>query len=171
MLQIYNDVASVRKHTRTGKKNYPLTTRRLSANAKKEKEQLAAKSGAAPAAPVADPVAAPVARPAPAAAPVVPPPAPRELRERGTHVSNLGLQLGYGDKVTTNLGDKVTTKPNSTENAKRQQLKRGRETFSGPENAGMTIPSDADCEGTIKTKVVKTDKGRDLPVRVCEEER
>ena len=40
------------------------------------------------------------------------------------------------------------------------------------QNAGMTLDSDADCEsGTIVTKVVKTDKGRDLPVRVCEENR
>ena len=61
------------------------------------------------------------------------------------------------------------TKPNSPANAKRTQLKRGRETFSGAENVGMTIESDADCEGKIKTKTAKTDKGRDVPVRVCEE--
>ena len=104
---------------------------------------------------------------APAAPPPldVPAPAPRELRERGTHVSDLPTQLPYGDRV-------ILTKPNSTAAAKKMQLKRGRETFSGPENQGMTIDSDADCEsGQIKTKVVKTDKGRDLPVRVCEEER
>ena len=92
-------------------------------------------------------------------------PAPRELRERGTHVSDLPTQLPYGDKV-------ILTKPNSTAAAKKMQLKRGRETFSGPENEGMTIPSDADCEsGKIATKTVKTDTGRSLPVRVCEEER
>ena len=100
--------------------------------------------------------------------PAPPPPLevpPRELRERGTHVSDLPTQLPYGDRV-------ILTKKNSTAAAKKMQLKRGRETFSGPENEGMTIPSDADCEsGQIKTKVVKTDKGRDLPVRVCEENR
>ena len=79
-------------------------------------------------------------------------------------MSDLPTQLPFGDKV-------VLTKPGSTANAKRQQLKRGRETFSGPENAGSILDSDADCEGTIVTKVVKTDKGRDLPVRVCEDER
>jgi hypothetical protein len=88
----------------------------------------------------------------------------RPLRERGTHVSNLREQLDPGDKV-------VLTKPNSTENAKKQQLKRGLDTFSGVENRGMILESDADCEGRIATKVVKTDKGRNLPVRVCEEDR
>ena len=142
------------------KNKYPLNYTASQRKCKKEKAQLAAIKGdgaAAPAAPVAPP-------PAPAAQ-AAPPPAvvaPRELRERVTHVSD---QLPFGDKV-------ILTKPNSTANAKRQQLKRGRETFSGPENAGMTLDSDADCEsGTIVTKVVKTDKGRDLPVRVCEEER
>lgn len=103
----------------------------------------------------------------PAVAPSVSAPPPiaqldRPLRERGTHVSNLPEQLDPGDKV-------ILTKPNSTANAKKQQLKRGRETFSGVENTGMTLDSDTDCEGLITTKVVKTDKGRDLPVRVCEE--
>ena len=143
------------------KEKLPLNYTASARKCKKEKEQLAAKDGAAP-----PPVAA-LARPVPVvapAAPVVPPPAPRELRERGSHVSNLPLQLPYGDKV-------ILTKPNSTANAKRTQLKRGRETFSGPENAGMTLDSDADCEGTITTKVVKTDKNRDLAVRVCEEKR
>jgi hypothetical protein len=119
----------------------------FSANAKKCKDQ---------------PIVAPAAPPPRAPPPVV---APRELRERGSHVSDLPTQLPYGDKV-------ILTKPNSTAAAKKMQLKRGRETFSGPENEGMTIPSDADCEsGQIKTKVVKTDKGRDLSVRVCEEHR
>jgi len=80
-------------------------------------------------------------------------------------VSDLPTQLPYGQKVSL-------SKPNSTANAKRQQIKRGRETFSGPENEGMTIDSDADCEsGKIVTKKVKSDKGRDLEVRVCEEDR
>jgi hypothetical protein len=107
--------------------------------------------------------AAPAPRPPPAAPARPPQPADRNLRERQTHV-DLSSQLPYGDKV-------ILTKPNSTANAKRQQLKRGRETFSGPENAGMTLDSDADCAGRIVQKTVKTDKGRDLPVRVCEEVR
>ena len=66
----------------------------------------------------------------------------------------------------------ILSKPNSTANAKRQQIKRGRQTFSGAENAGMTLDSDADCEsGKIISKKVKTDAGRDLAVRICEEDR
>ena len=142
------------------KNKYPLNYTASQRKCKKEKSQLAAIKGDGPVAPAAAPVPAPVVQPAPP--PVV---APRELRERGTHVSDLPTQLPFGDKV-------VLTKPGSTANAKRQQLKRGRETFSGPENAGSILDSDADCEsGTIVAKVVKTDKGRDLPVRVCEEQR
>jgi hypothetical protein len=123
----------------------------FSANAKRCKGEGEAKEG--------------VAAPPPPPPLDVPAPPPRELRERGSHVSDLPTQLPYGDKV-------ILTKPNSTAAAKKMQLKRGRETFSGAENEGMTIDSDADCEsGQIKTKVVKTDKGRDLPVRVCEENR
>ena len=71
-----------------------------------------------------------------------------------------------------NLPIFLLTKPNSTAAAKKMHLKRGRETFSGPENEGMTLDSDADCEsGKIISKKVKTDAGRDLAVRICEEDR
>ena len=139
------------------KEKLPLNFSASQRKCKKEKAQLAAiKGDAAPSVPPVAPHAAP---------PPPPAVAPRELRERGTHVSDLPTQLPYGQKV-------ILSKPNSTANAKRQQIKRGRETFSGPENEGMTIDSDADCEsGKIVTKKVKSDKGRDLEVRVCEEDR
>ena len=139
------------------KETLPLHYSASQRKCKKEKAQLAAIKGDAPPAP---PVPVAPAQPVPVAPAQ---PAPRELRERATHVSDLANQLPYGDKV-------ILSKPNSTANAKRQQIKRGRETFSG--NEGSILDSDADCEsGQVKTKVVKTDKGRDLPVRVCEENR
>ena len=76
----------------------------FSANAKRCKGEGEAKEG--------------VAAPPPPPPLDVPAPPPRELRERGSHVSDLPTQLPYGDKV-------ILTKPNSTAAAKKMKLKRG----------------------------------------------
>ena len=72
-------------------------------------------------------------------------------------------QLDVGTKVI------AITNPNATENAKRQQLKRARDTF-GDENVIETAEDCKDGE-ILKKQKVKTNKGTTIVRDLCVDDR